>query len=229
MFLPSLVLSLPLADATGPPVWPSQFHVNFAETTHGLHPWGKDDTNQGELHYDFVNKRQLYIHGEGQTDNWCECANTGTNDECHLLTSMGANGNSTVGSMVAYFPKLSKCCTIGGWDHGFGPNTPEWLVSGNSTHVGTKVVNGRTCDEWANPHPGDTFMMTSDNWSQDAQGVPCDYVDTFKKWVQEVGMHHYLTFDAASYSTASESDTVFAAPSIDCSQTCPNKKGWCKA
>eukprot|EP00658_Telonema_sp_P-2_P024561 TRINITY_DN19874_c0_g1_i10.p1 TRINITY_DN19874_c0_g1~~TRINITY_DN19874_c0_g1_i10.p1 ORF type:complete len:232 (-),score=36.08 TRINITY_DN19874_c0_g1_i10:221-916(-) len=225
----TLVLTLTLAYAATPPTWPNQFHVEYTEYSHQLHPWGNGTTNQGSLHYDFTNRRQLFVHGEGQTDNWCQCAGTGTDDECHLLSAVGASGNSSEGSMIAWFPALAKCCTIGNWDHGFGPIRPDWLVAGNSTHVGPKKVDGRMCDEWANNHPGDYFMMTSDNWSQDSNGVPCDYVDTFKKWVRVLGMRHSLTFDPSSYSTAAEGDAVFARPTVDCSESCPNKQGWCTA
>merc|ERR1711907_436058 len=214
------------ASAQSPPVFAEQFHVNFTEYAHDLHPWGNGTNAMGSLHYDYANTRQLFIHGKGQTNNWCQCAATKTDDECHLLTAKNASG---VGVMVAYFPTLSSCCTIGNWSMGFGPIRPDWLKIGNATHVGAKQVSGRTCDEWADPHPGDWFMMTSDNWSQDANGVPCDYVDTFKKWAQALGMRHTLTFDPASYSTTAEDASVLAAPPVDCSTPCPGKEGWCKA
>ena len=223
------VLALGTTHAQTPPVFANQFHVQFTEYGHDLHPWGNGSTAMGSLHYDWNNTRQLFIHGKGQTNNWCQCAavpKANANDECHLLSAKNSDG---LGVMTAYFPTLSSCCTIGNWSMGFGPIRPDWLKIGNATHVGPKQVGGRTCDEWADPHPGDWFMMTSDNWSQDKDGVPCDYVDTFKKWAQALGMRHTLTFDPASYSTSPEADSVFAAPPTDCSTPCPGKEEWCKA
>ncbi|CAE7039684.1 unnamed protein product [Symbiodinium sp. CCMP2592] len=82
---------------------------------------------------------------------------------------------------------------------------------------------------WASYHPGDWFTMVSDNWSLDAKGVPCVYEDKFNAVFRRLGLAHKLTFDIVSYDTAPETDDIFAIPKgVDCSRSCPNKKGWCK-
>jgi len=209
------------------PIMASRFHVTFKEYTHGLKPWGDGTYNVGSLHYDVGSDvaRTVWSHGQGQTDNWCQCAGVNTAEKCDLLALPETK------TTVALFKTLSppQCCTIGTWSQGFGPLRPDWLLRGNATLVSTFKVGNRTCYEWASHHPGDWFTMVSDNWSLDAKGVPCVYEDRFNAVFRRLGLAHKLTFDIVSYDTAPETDDIFAIPKgIDCSRSCPNKKGWCK-
>jgi len=214
-----------------PPVWPKRFHASFSEISHGVNPFSSDTTSNGSYHYDFESGRELWSHGKGQTDNWCQCAGLKTDERCDILTDPKA------GARVALFRTLSppRCCTIGGFDIGFGPIRPDWLRLTNATFAVEKTYLGangpRKCLEWASMKPGDWFMMVSDNWSQDEKGVPCRYVDTFKTWVRwTLRLKHEVVFDEASYGTEAEPDEVFAIPAgVDCSAKCPNKEGWCNS
>lgn len=69
--------------------------------------------------------------------------------------------------------------------------------------------------------------MVGDQWSEDADGVPCNYVDQFAWWAKDFQGHN-LTFDPSSYSTEPEPDSVFnVTDGLDCSKTCPNRHTWC--
>ena len=60
----------------------------------------------------------------------------------------------------------------------------------------------RTCYEWSSHHHGNP-LMSADNWSEDAEGIPCSYVDQFSPLFQKSWAHN-LTFNPASYSTEPE-------------------------
>lgn len=220
---PDANISLP------PPIWPARFHALFTEYTHDMEPWSSGAYNNGSFHYDYARRRQLWSHGKGQTNNWCQCAGLKTDSQCDLY-SVSVNGTS---GMFAVHADEGHCCKIGDWGFGFGPIRPDWLVLSNSTFLGNKTMpDGRVCPMWASGTVGDWFMMVSDNWSQDAEGTPCLYEDQFKTIPHGLGMRHTLTFDAASYSTGAEDDATFTIPPsvVDaCQQTCPNKEGWCSA
>lgn len=210
-----------------PPIMADRFHTTFTERNHGL-GWGAEVTNTGSFHYDYIKGRQVWSHGKGQSDNWCQCAGLKTDEQCDLVATKELGDPS--GATYAMFRTLNKCCKIGEWDHGFSPIRPDWLRASNATFVGMKKVGNRSCSEWAGGPPGDWFTMVSDNWSLDDNGVPCMYQDTFKFFWRMLGLKHTITFDGGAYSTAPEADDVFSmSPGMDCSQECPNTKGWCKA
>jgi len=193
-----------------------------------IKPFCKFDVNNGNFHYDYDNGRQLWSHGKGQSNNWCQCAGLRTNEQCDLLSLRNSAGSG--GTMYAVFKTMvpPQCCTIGDWAHGFGPLRPDWMSRNSATFVGQKSIGNKTCFEWAVFKPGDWFSMISDNWSVDSEGVPCEYEDKFRVIARWLGMHHTLTFDAASYGTNHESDEVFMLPDgMDCQEKCPNKQGWC--
>ena len=214
------------AYSASPPTWPERFHVTFQEYTHDLVPWHNGSYNKGSFHYDHKQTRQLWSHGDGQTNNWCQCAGLQTSALCNLH-SLERNGT---GGMFAVFPTLNHCCMIGDFAHGFGPIRPDWLVRTNATFGGNQTVGGRNCPMWRSHHPGDWFMMKSDDWSQDDDGVPCVYEDHFRDVPHALGMKHTLTFDSTTYFTEAEADSIFDIPvGILCDKTCPNKEKWCQA
>jgi len=218
-------------DAEKPPVFSPRFHVNFSEYTAMMKvlPWQKGGTNTGSLHYDADGRRQVWLHGKGQSDNWCQCAGLKTDEPCTLIAAPSANEAGGGATYVA-FKTLKKCCKLGTFEKGFGPLARDWLRDANKT--GQLQVGNRSCTTWAGGPPGDWFMMISDDWSVDGKGRPCQYADHFKWWARAfMGMSHSYTFDDASYSEAAEPDEVFAVPDgIGCDQTCPNTAGgWCKS
>mmetsp|Transcript_58533 Transcript_58533/g.152154 ORF Transcript_58533/g.152154 Transcript_58533/m.152154 type:complete len:425 (-) Transcript_58533:85-1359(-) len=213
------------------PILSSRFHVGFVEYTAMLKPlpWQHGKTNSGSVHYDFEGRRQVWFHGKGQTDNWCQCAGLKTDEPCHLIAAP-SQGESGGGATYIAFKTLGKCCKLGAFDQGFGPLRPDWLSG--SKRTGQVRVGNRSCDIWSGGPPGDTFMMVSDDWGVDEKGHPCQYSDHFKSWARVLfGMAHNYTFDDATYSEAVEHDDVFAIPSgIGCENECPNTAGgWCKA
>eukprot|EP00420_Gonyaulax_spinifera_P023096 CAMPEP_0197891842 /NCGR_PEP_ID=MMETSP1439-20131203/29830_1 /TAXON_ID=66791 /ORGANISM="Gonyaulax spinifera, Strain CCMP409" /LENGTH=318 /DNA_ID=CAMNT_0043511977 /DNA_START=30 /DNA_END=984 /DNA_ORIENTATION=+ len=204
------------------PVLASRFHATFTEHTHGLKPWGQDSVNTGSYHYDFAKGRQVWSHGKGQGDNWCQCAGLSTDEPCDLLATKELE---TAGATYAIFKSLNKCCKIGDWAHGFGPLRPDWLRATNATYLGEKKVGNRTCFEWAGGPPGDWFTMISDDWSLDAKGVPCTYEDKFKTFWKALGLKHIMFFDEESYSEDAEEAEVMAIPSgMDCSQIAQTRR-----
>jgi len=214
-----MMLMLQAMQGSLAPVWPVRWHVQFNESTHGYSS-ANTTYNSGSLHYDFANDRQLFSHGDGQTDNWCQCAGLKTTSHCDLYSIKGA--------MYAAFPSEKKCCKVNE-GIGFGPLRPNWLQMSEATNTGTTEVAGRNCSVWSTPHPGDKYTMKADVWSQDAQGVPCTYTDIFKSIYP---MTHQLVFNKPTFSTAAEADTVFELPDTlasACEQDCPNKMGWCNA
>eukprot|EP00929_Paragymnodinium_shiwhaense_P102479 TRINITY_DN6567_c0_g1_i1.p1 TRINITY_DN6567_c0_g1~~TRINITY_DN6567_c0_g1_i1.p1 ORF type:complete len:265 (-),score=69.19 TRINITY_DN6567_c0_g1_i1:788-1582(-) len=225
-----------VGDADEAPVFPKKFHINFDEVSsmrRTSFPFTVDTrTNKGSFHYDVANGREVWIHGKGQGDNWCQCAGSDTDAECRLM-SVPADKEDGGGAMWVVFPTLKKCCKVGPYASGFGPLRPDWLrvTKAKKSQPATKHVGGRKCTTWEGGPPGDTFMMLSDDWSFDEQGLPCTYTDHFKPWAARVfGASHVLTFDAASYSEEGEAEDVFALPAgMSCEETCPNKEGWCKA
>lgn len=212
------------------PVFANRFHVTFSEYTKAS-PFGKGNTNSGSLHFDFEKLRQVWVHGKGQTDNWCQCAGLKTNEACHLISAPSQHENGG-GAMYIVHKSLGKCCKLGDYASGFGPLRPDWLRTTNASKGATTKVGDRTCTAWAGGPPGDWFMMISDDWSADERGLPCQYADHFKWWARWfIGMSHVLTFNASSYSESPEPDDIFGLPeSNGCEESCPNNAGgWCKA
>lgn len=212
------------------PMLSSKFHVNFAEYTAMFKPlpWQRGNANNGSLHYDFEGRRQVWFHGKGQRDNWCQCAGLKTDEPCHLIAAP-SQGEGGGGATYIAFKSLGKCCKLGTFDKGFGPLRRDWLSDANKT--GQVEVGNRSCNTWSGGPPGDWFMMVSDDWSVDEEGHPCQYSDHFKSWARAIfGMAHTYTFDDTSYSETVELDDVFAVPEgIGCEKECPNTAGgWCK-
>eukprot|EP00929_Paragymnodinium_shiwhaense_P092738 TRINITY_DN5272_c0_g1_i2.p1 TRINITY_DN5272_c0_g1~~TRINITY_DN5272_c0_g1_i2.p1 ORF type:complete len:192 (+),score=27.67 TRINITY_DN5272_c0_g1_i2:30-605(+) len=77
-----------VVEADEPPVFAKRFNMNFKEESsmrRTSFPFTVDTKhNDGSFHYDFDNRREVWVHGKGQGDNWCQCAGTNTDDECHL-------------------------------------------------------------------------------------------------------------------------------------------------
>lgn len=210
------------------PTFANAFHVEFDEVTHGLNPFGKAVVNKGSFHYDFVNERQAWIHGKGQADNWCECANLKSDEECSVFATKELDEPD--GAEYIIYKTLGKCCKLGTYAQGYGPLRPDWLPLSNATYMGSSVVGNRTCYEWAAGPPGDWFLMTSDDWAVDKDGIPCFYKDHFKWFPAKLGMKHILTFDSATYAVEEEADDAFSVPNgMDCSAACTGTQGWCKA
>jgi hypothetical protein len=191
-------------------------------------PWQKGNTNTGSFHYDSEAQKEVWFHGKGQTDNWCQCAGLKTDEPCAVVavpTPSEAGG----GARYLVFKSLGQCCKLGTFDKGFGPLRRDWLRGAKKTSQ-VKIGN-RSCTTWAGGPPGDWFTMVSDDWSVDYLGRPCHYADHFKSWARVLlGIAHTLTFDGASYAETVEPDAIFALPEgIDCEQDCPNTAGkWCK-
>eukprot|EP00929_Paragymnodinium_shiwhaense_P102480 TRINITY_DN6567_c0_g1_i2.p1 TRINITY_DN6567_c0_g1~~TRINITY_DN6567_c0_g1_i2.p1 ORF type:complete len:233 (-),score=60.17 TRINITY_DN6567_c0_g1_i2:355-1053(-) len=193
-----------VGDADEAPVFPKKFHINFDEVS-----------SMRRTSFPFT-------------------VDTRTNKgSFHYDVACGWRGEDGGGAMWVVFPTLKKCCKVGPYASGFGPLRPDWLrvTKAKKSQPATKHVGGRKCTTWEGGPPGDTFMMLSDDWSFDEQGLPCTYTDHFKPWAARVfGASHVLTFDAASYSEEGEAEDVFALPAgMSCEETCPNKEGWCKA
>lgn len=211
-----------------PPILAPRFNMDFSEVEHSF-GWGAGTSNKGSFHYDYPGERQVWLHGKGHSNNWCQCAGVQTDEACHLISAK--TSDDPEGAMYVAFKSLNKCCKLGPWAQGFGPLRPDWLRLTNATVAGTKQVGNKVCTTWASAHPGDWFMMVSDDWSVDSTGRLCAYEDHFKFWARWLGMHHELTFDSSSYSEDAEADEVFSVPKgIGCEETCPNTAGeWCKA
>eukprot|EP00929_Paragymnodinium_shiwhaense_P092737 TRINITY_DN5272_c0_g1_i1.p1 TRINITY_DN5272_c0_g1~~TRINITY_DN5272_c0_g1_i1.p1 ORF type:complete len:278 (+),score=50.20 TRINITY_DN5272_c0_g1_i1:30-863(+) len=223
-----------VVEADEPPVFAKRFNMNFKEESsmrRTSFPFTVDTKhNDGSFHYDFDNRREVWVHGKGQGDNWCQCAGTNTDDECHLK-SVPSKDQPGGGALYVVMPAINKCCKVGSYSTGFGPLVPNWLRLSNATRAPRpQKVDTRTCTVWAAGPPGDTFSMVSDDWSFDEQGLPCAYTDHFKKWTHLVlGLSHTINFDKASYSEGAEHEDVFALPAgMSCEETCPNKQGWCR-
>lgn len=229
-FLVSSQAELAISEALEQPVFATRYHVDFSEASRSVNPLGKVTTSSGSFHYDWENGRELWYHGKGQTDNWCQCAGVVTDEPCHLISARNQSEPGG-GAMHAAFPSLGKCCKVGDYAQGFGPLRPDWLRRSNATYLGKKQVGNRTCSTWAGGPPGDWFMMVSDDWSVDEQGRPCTYADHFKWWAKVfLGMEHDINFDAASYSQEVEDDASFVVPvGMGCEEACPNKEGWCSS
>jgi len=212
-----------------PPELPHRFHSDFNESTRSMN-WWAPKLNRGSYHYDIEHKRELWVHGKGQVNNWCQCTGEKTDEECHLLsTPAGPGGRAARYAFYPHAPKPS-CCWIGEYASGMGPLRPDWMRLTQAKLVGTQKENGRTCSEWASDKPGDWFMMVSDNWSLDQDGAPCFYRDTFRSFARFLGLEHLLTFDRQSFSTAEEGEDVFALPAgLSCEKQCPNPESWCNA
>merc|ERR1712232_348277 len=169
------------------------------------------------------------MDGKGQRDNWCQCSGIKTDEPCALISAPSAS-EAGGGAMYISYPTIKKCCKLGTYAKGFGPLSRDWLKDANKT--GKLQVGGRSCTTWSGGPPGDWFMMISDDWSIDEQGLPCQYADHFKWWARIFfGISHALTFDIDTYSEAVEPNEVFAVPEgVGCEQDCPNPDGgWCKS
>ena len=171
----------------------------------------------------------VFKHGKGQYNNWCECAGVSGNESQSACEVMSIQTPHPGGAAYILFRSINKCCRLSDWEHGFGPIRPDWLTRpANATRfLGQHMQGNRTCFRWSNPNHGNPLMV-ADDWSQDANGVPCSYTDMFSWWAKDLREAHNLTFDASSYSTTAEHDGVFSIPAgMDCSRTCPNLHTWC--
>eukprot|EP00931_Biecheleriopsis_adriatica_P089458 TRINITY_DN63583_c0_g1_i1.p1 TRINITY_DN63583_c0_g1~~TRINITY_DN63583_c0_g1_i1.p1 ORF type:complete len:258 (-),score=39.75 TRINITY_DN63583_c0_g1_i1:135-908(-) len=214
------------------PVFAERWHMSFSEETSMRNmkfPFNLNvSRNTGSFHYDYQGRREVWVHGQGQRDNWCQCAGIDTAEECNVM-SVPSAAEEGGGAMYLVFPKLERCCKVGPYAHGFGPLRPDWLRVANATRLPPKAVDTRTCTTFSAGPPGDTFMMISDDWSFDERGLPCTYSDHFKSFARRIfGLSHDIVFDASTYSEEVESEAMFALPSNqNCDQVCPNKEGWC--
>ena len=75
-------------------------------------------------------------------------------------------------------------------------HTPISLLSNTMTN------DARMCYEWSSHHHGNP-LMSADNWSEDADGIPCSYVDQFSPLFEKSWAHN-LTFHRETYSTEPE-------------------------
>ena len=136
-----------------PPVWPHQFHVQFNEVTH---QFDKRLSETGSLHLDYPGQRMRWAHGQGQFNNWCECAGLAGDDArraCDIMSVKTKQDPQGAGYVV--FRELGKCCKLAGWDKGFSPIRPDWLVRPqNATYLGEEQQGNRTCYKWVNPNHG---------------------------------------------------------------------------
>jgi hypothetical protein len=213
-------------STSAPPVWSPRFHINFVEYTK-LFLTARGE--KGSLHLDYYNERMRWAHGKGQFNNWCECAGLPKDEAsaaCDILSVKTLQ--DPAGGAYIVFRELNKCCKLSDWEKGFGPIRPDWLTRpANATKfLGQREENGRTCYRWLNPKHGNP-LMKGDEWSEDADGVPCSYTDQFASWTKSWAAHN-LTFDPSSFSKELEADEVFEIPAgMDCSKTCPNRRPWC--
>lgn len=209
-----------------PPVWSPRFHIDFVEYTHQLQT---AKSEKGSFHLDYYNERMRWAHGKGQFNNWCECAGLPQDEArsaCDIMSLKTAQ--DPAGAAYVIFRELNKCCRLAGWEKGFSPIRPDWLTRpANATvFLGQHEENGRTCYRWVNPNHGNP-LMKGDEWSEDAEGVPCSYTDKFAWWAEKFEGHN-LTFDPASFSKDLEGDEIFEIPAgMDCTKTCPNRHTWC--
>merc|ERR1711862_870102 len=145
--------------------------------TRNLFHWS-ELKNSGSVHYDFDNLRQVWSHGKGQDDNWCQCSGFDTDEPCDILATKELD--EPEGASYLVYKTLNKCCKLGKYEKGFGPLRPDWLTKVNPTFVQEKTVGSRNCYEWASGAAGDWFMMKSGNWAVDKDGISCTYQDVFK-------------------------------------------------
>ena len=119
--------------------WPLQFNATFVENFPAFAPGA---SNTGRWIYDWPGRRSIFMHGDGQHNNFCACADKATTAACHLHFMSD-------GTMWARFPATGRCCKV--CDAGAGCSTmrPDWLL--DATFLGDEEHDGRMCETWAKP------------------------------------------------------------------------------
>ena len=183
-----------------PPTWPLQFNATFVENFPAFAPGA---SNTGRWIYDWPGRRSIFMHGDGQHNNFCACADKATTAACHLHFMSD-------GTMWARFPATGRCCKV--CDAGAGCSTirPDWLL--DATYLGDEEHDGRMCETWAKPG-----AVALDVWSQGKDdGRACQYRERFNFTGKPIW--HYLNF--SSWVAGAIDETAFALPSA-CKDACP--------
>jgi hypothetical protein len=177
--------------------------------------------NKGTWHYDYTNKQARFDHDAGQVNNFCQGSDL-QNDRFNPPIKNGS-GNCQLlfqsnGHMKVIFPDENRCCELcNSTKQGCTPLKPTWLSQ--ATFWGQIEVGGRKCDRFCEPGSA----AAEDCWSQDSEGVPCNYFEYFL--IPSMGnFSHNMDFDAKSYSKKTPSADIFAEPSY-CTEKCLGQIG----
>ena len=123
------------AKAPQPTPWPEEFTIAFTTD---------DGAAAGELYYDWGNKRQVMLHGQGSS----HCKMRGSAGVCYILEN--ARGTFEVD------PVARKCEVTSQW----GSVPPTWVASG--VFAGVVEVNGLKCNKFDYPPSLHSWLETVD-------------------------------------------------------------------
>ncbi|KAG0554483.1 hypothetical protein KC19_12G095100 [Ceratodon purpureus] len=142
---PLLGKKVVIAKAPEPTPWPEEFTIAFTTD---------DGTASGELFYDWGNKQQVILHGEGSS----HCKARGSTGACYILENSGGT--------FEVDPVARKCEITSEW----GTVPPTWVVPG--VFGGVEDVNGVKCNRFNYPPSPHTWLETVDGGEFCAFGFP---------------------------------------------------------
>lgn len=185
-----------------PPVWPDGFVAHFRENV----PSAGTGWNTGRWLYDWAARRSRFDHDDGQSDNFCQCAQK-TDRACQLFFT-----NDT--GLWVNVPETGACCRLCAPGLGCSTLKPSWLAA--ARYVGTETIGGRTCHTWT-----ERGAVAWDYWSQTEDGVACQYRENI---VFAPRVWHYLNFTA--WDSRRPEEAYFALPA-HCTADCPTMYPQC--
>lgn len=168
-------------------------------------------SNEGFWHYNWPTKEMRYDHGEGQANNFCQCAGLQTASHCNLIFSPQ--------DMWVHFPDLKKCCRACTAEQGCSILKPDWISGGNYSYGGRFKLgmDVELCDTWSEPG-----AVATDIWSSTVEGgLPCQY----REYFSEFRALHILNMYTSKYEDSVEKG-VFDVPSY-CTEDCPRHGSQC--
>ena len=166
-----LIASALLALLPGP-VWPEAFIARFQENV----PSKSAATNSGGWLYDWGSLRARFDHGDGQSNNFCQCARRDSSS-CQLYFA-----NDT--SMWVNYPQRKFCCRLCKENVGCSVLRPDWLSG--AAYVGNSTINGVACHTWSK-----RGAVAFDYWSQTDNGTACQYKENI---VFARNVWHFMNF-----------------------------------
>lgn len=177
-----LCIALCVIAADPQPVWPSQFYIQFEETTKVL----STDHMKGYMYYDEPNGRELIYRDSGKGDRYCGSVKHEDTPCTHLVRD---------GKRFLIFPQLKYCCMCCTAEKGCGVVKSSWLEG--ATYNGTETVNGQTCQRF------EKKGLQPNYYSQNDQNVPC-------RLLQEPNDDQL--FMQATYKPGPFDDSLFTVP-----------------
>jgi len=148
------------------------------------------------------------VHGVGQRNNFCACADNATSASCSLYFQPDA-------SMWASFPSSGLCCRVCEPGDGCTTLRPDWLR--DSTFAGVDQHSG--CETWEKKG-----AVALDYWSQEPgpRGAACQYRESLSFGKSTSPIRHYLNF--SSWSAGGVDPLHFRLPE-QCKGACPRLYG----